>query len=247
MMKYIYSLMWLAFVFPSHGQNKSFEKANAAYQNAEYEQAIFLYDSIANSGYESAALYYNLGNAHYKLGALAPAILNYEKALHLKPNDEEVLHNLRLAEQKRVDRFDPLPPNLFKAFRFGVLLALSPNGWALLAIILLFVASFGVVLYFLSSFKRLGFILALSLSILGLFSGWMAFQHQAHLEQHPVMIIMSESAYVKSGPGEDAEDLFILHEGTKVVRVDDFENWTKIRLVDGKIGWLPKESLAAVY
>lgn len=247
MMKYFYSLLLLAFALSSKAQDKRFERANEAYQKGEFETAVHIYDSIAASGYESAALYYNLGNAQYKLGALAPAILNYEKALHLKPNDEEVKHNLKLAEQKRVDRFEELPPNLFKALRFGVLLAFSPTHWAIIAIALLFIASLGVILYFFSAQRRLGFVLALSLSVLGLFSAWMAFQHQAHLEQHPGMIIMSESAYVKSGPGAGAEDLFILHAGTKVVKVDEYESWTKIRLIDGKIGWLPQESVAAIY
>lgn len=247
MMKLVYSLLFLGLGLFANAQNEAFQKANSAYQAGAYEEAIQRYDSIVNSGYESAALYYNLANAHYKLGALAPAILNYEKALHLAPKDEEILHNLKLAEQKRVDRFEALPPNLFKAFRFGILLAFSPSTWAIIAIILLFVASLGIGLYFLSSRKRLGFILALSLSVLGLFSAWMAFQHQAHLEQHPALIVMSESAYVKSGPGTEAEDLFILHAGTKVVRVDEYESWTKIRLIDGKIGWLPKGSLEAIY
>ncbi len=241
------SILLLSLSSLAFGQAALFEAGNKAYQDKEYELAISYYDSIAEQGYESAALYYNLANAHYQLGALAPAILNYEKALYLKPGDEEVKHNLKLAEQKKVDRFEELPPNLFKAFRLGVLQAFSPLQWAILALVLLFLASLGILIYFFSSRKRLGFVLGLATLALGLFSYWMSFQHQAYLEQHPALIVMSDSAYVKSGPGESAEDLFILHAGTKAEQVEEYEGWVKVRLIDGKIGWLPQGDLAAVY
>lgn len=49
---------------------------------------------------------------------------------------------------------------------------------------------------------------------------------------------MEANAYVKSAPSTQSEDLFILHEGTKVLVLESFNNWTKIKLSDGMIGWL---------
>ena len=49
---------------------------------------------------------------------------------------------------------------------------------------------------------------------------------------------MSVSAYVKSSPGENNTDLFLLHEGTRVDILDAYENWVKIRIANGSIGWL---------
>lgn len=240
------SLIWTSFTLSAQSQ-ELFQLANEAYQKGDYEEAIAIYDSILAQGQESVALYYNLGNAHYQQGALAPAILNYEKALHLKPGDEETLHNLKLAEQKRVDRFEELPPNLFKAFRLGILKAFQPDTWAVIGLVFLGLTAIGLALYFFSGIPRIGFSLGLISIVLGLFSLWMSFQHQRYLENHPAMIVMSESAYVKSGPGKGAEDLFILHAGTKVEQIEIYETWTKIKLIDGKIGWLPESNLESIY
>ncbi len=226
--------------------NVLFDQANKAYQAGDYMKAQELYDSIEKSGLESAELYYNLGNAHYQNGALAKAILNYEKALIRAPHDEDIQHNLKLAQSKRVDRFEAMPENLFKAFRMGTLRLFSPDNWARLSLAFLALAVVGLALYLFSAYGRMGFISLLGGFILSLFSLVMAFSHQQFQKEHPQMIVMSDSAYVKSGPGEDAEDLFILHAGTKVDQVDQFETWVKLRLIDGKIGWLPQEDLETI-
>ena len=101
----------------SMAQKEAFAAGNKAYQNGAYAEAIEFFEKVREGDRESAALYYNLGNAYYQEGALAKAILNYERALLLSPKDEEIQHNLRLVEKKRVDRFESMPPNLFKTFR----------------------------------------------------------------------------------------------------------------------------------
>lgn len=223
-----------------------FEQGNAAYQAGDYALAIELYDSIQNSGAENAELYYNLGNAHYQNGALALAILNYERALRLKPADEEIAHNLALAQSKRVDRLEEMPLNLFKAFRLSVLKLFSPDKWAGIGIAFLLFAALGLGLYLFSAWGRIGFVALIAGSFLGVFSIIMAYSHHHYKAEHPELIIMSDSAYVKSGPSNEAEDLFILHAGTKALQVEEFEAWTKIRLKDGKIGWLPSAQTEAI-
>lgn len=227
-------------------QEKLFQAANQAYREGNYTQAVDLYDSIQKTGFESAALYFNLGNAHYQNGALARAILNYERAKLLAPEDGEIDHNLKLAEQKRVDRFEPMPPNLFKAFRLGVIRLFKPDSWGLISIIFLGIALTGLGFYLFSSYGRLGFISLIGGILLSGFCLLMAFSHYNYQKEHPQLIVMSDSAYAKSGPGSAAEDLFILHAGTKVEKVDEFESWLKLRLIDGKIGWLPESDLERI-
>jgi len=226
--------------------NSLFELGNEKYQAGEYMEAIELYDSIQKMGFNNEALYYNLGNAHYQSGRLAWAILYYEKALLQDPHDEEIKHNLALANSKRIDRFEIMPENLFKTFRLKILRALSPDQWAMTGLILLALAIGGLSLYLFSSLGRIGFVALISGGLLSLFSITMAYSHKHYIDLHPELIIMSDAAYVKSGPGENAEDLFILHAGTKVLQVEQFESWCKIRLVDGKIGWLPRANTEAI-
>ena len=89
-----------------------FQKANQAYQNQNFQQAIELYQNILGQGYQATEIYYNLGNAFFRLNNLGQAILNYEKALKLNPNDPDIRYNLELANLRVVDRLE-LPPRFF--------------------------------------------------------------------------------------------------------------------------------------
>ena len=70
------------------------DSANKHYMEGEYRQAIQLYQQVLNKGIEAPGIYYNLGNAYYKTHQLAPAILNYERALLRNPSNEDIQYNL---------------------------------------------------------------------------------------------------------------------------------------------------------
>tara|TARA_B100000780_G_scaffold267953_1_gene225479 strand:- start:509 stop:682 length:174 start_codon:yes stop_codon:yes gene_type:complete len=57
---------------------------------------------------------------------------------------------------------------------------------------------------------------------------------------------MSPNAYIKSAPSNQSKDLFILHEGTKVLVLEKFKDWNKIKLSDGMIGWIELEYLREI-
>ena len=77
----------LGWFLPLCAQESTLKEAEEAYAKEDYTQAIELYESVLKSYGESAMVYYNLGNAYYKAGKVAPAILNYERALLLNPGD----------------------------------------------------------------------------------------------------------------------------------------------------------------
>ncbi len=85
------------------------ERGNDYYQKQQYDKAVQAYNKVLNEGYESAELYYNLGNAYYRKGNLGYAILNYERALKLSPGDDDIRHNLALANSRTIDRINTLP------------------------------------------------------------------------------------------------------------------------------------------
>jgi uncharacterized protein YgiM (DUF1202 family) len=82
-----------------------------------------------------------------------------------------------------------------------------------------------------------------SLTLLSLILAW---SHQSYLSKNQGVILLEDSSYVKSGPSENADDVFILHEGTKALRLEQFENWSKIKLPDGKLGWLLSNEIAVI-
>lgn len=90
--------------------NSSMQRGNEYYKNNQYQLAIDEYNKLVNQGYEGTSVFYNLGNAHYRLGHIGYAILYFEKALKLTPGDEDSKHNLAVAKLNIKDKVDTLPP-----------------------------------------------------------------------------------------------------------------------------------------
>ena len=124
-------LLFLLLINPAFSQEaSSFEQANVYYQNKDYIKAIELYDSSLAQGVESAALYYNLGNAHFKINNIPAAILNFERAKKLIPNDEDILFNLKIANLRIVDKIEPLPGMFYNRWWEELVRLNSSTGWS---------------------------------------------------------------------------------------------------------------------
>ena len=79
-----------------------FAEANAQYAEGNYIEAANRYEQIL-AEQPAAEVYYNLGNAYFKQGELAQAILAYERALRLQPSFDDAKHNLQYAQAQIVD------------------------------------------------------------------------------------------------------------------------------------------------
>ena len=247
-MKNLLLIMAILLGFRASAQDPEtdFEKANAAYKEEKYSEALNLYKSIRESGYESAELYYNMGNTYFKLGQTAPSILNYERAAQLAPYDEDIQQNLKIANQGVIDRFEAMPKPLVRTAYLGILQLLSPSAWAWTAIVFFGLLAIGLALYLFTASRRPGFILGFFGLVLGVISLALAFAHESYLRNHKPAIVMVPSSYVKTAPSSTAEDAFILHEGTKAEVTDYLEGWKKIRLPDGKIVWIEAADITEV-
>ncbi len=223
---------------------QTFEQANTAFRNGKFEQAIHTYENILKSGQQSPELYYNLGNAYYKTNQIAPAIYNYEKALQLKPHYTEAQNNLAFAQRMAIDIIEPLPKTLFQKLNETLIYPISPNAWAWISIVIAFFSAASIVLYYFSSAtgsKKFYFtitFITLGLFLLALSMGIKARHHANH--DRPA-IVFDKEVSVKSEPGFGNAESFKLHEGAKVQIEGQEEDWLKIRLADGKTGWLAQE------
>jgi tetratricopeptide (TPR) repeat protein len=226
-----------------------FEQANQLYLQAKYPDAVAQYEKIVQSGFESGELYFNLGNAYYKSGNIQKAILNYERARQLLPRDEDVQFNLQLANLQVVDKIDAVP-RLF-VYRWVdsmlALFSLSTMGWIVYSFFILTLAAFAFFLYArtytqkkLSMFAGLVFSTALILTMIG-------YGVQSYKESNTEFaIVMSDVANIKAAPDSKGNDLFVLHKGLRVQVLDSVNHWRKIRLADGKVGWIPEEDCESI-
>ena len=223
-----------------------FDRATTAYNGGEYQAAVDNYLEILSSGKHSAALYYNLGNAYYKLNQIAPSIYYYEKALLLDPNDAEIQNNLGYARNMTLDAINTMPATGFAKIYDSVIGILSFDQWAYLAVafILLFVILYIAFYYFrFSSRKRLSFILSIVSLFFAIMAVVFAYVEYSAFKAERFAIVFAKESSVKSEPNNGSQEAFELHEGTKVNVLDELNEWKKIRIADGTIGWMPSEDL----
>lgn len=229
--------------------NQIFEEGNRFYQSGDYENAIEAYNRIIEAGYESAALYLNLGNTYFREGKIGYAILNYERALKLSPGDEDVKHNLAFANAQTRDRPEPMPSFFIFEWWESLLALFSLSGWVYLSysVFILLLLSSGLYLagrkiiqqrY--SFFAALG--LAVILACLSIISG-VKYMRETRISSG---IIIQPAVNVKLSPDARSNDAFVIHEGLKVTIEDKVDNWLRIRLLDGKVGWLEEKELEII-
>jgi len=241
------AILFFLFSFGVIAQNNTlFQHATESYNEGEYNKAIGFYEQILDNKQHSSELYFNLGNAHYKLGEIGPSIYYYEKALLLKPNDVEIKNNLSYANNMKLDAIDEMPETVLVSFYKTVVNYLSFEQWAYLAVGMIFLFVLGYIVYYFlynATHKRISFIASVLGLVLAVISVIMAyFQYNEFQKDNPAIIFSREIA-VTSEPNDRSERLFTLHEGTKVNVVEELGNWQKVKIADGQTGWLPSEHL----
>ncbi|GLB48344.1 tetratricopeptide repeat protein [Neptunitalea lumnitzerae] len=246
MKNFVYILLLLITSLGFAQNNALFKEATDLYNSGKYEEAIQKYEAILNAGEESAALYFNLGNAHYKLSDIAPSIYYYEKALQLAPNDADIKNNRAFAQNMTVDAITPLPLTSWDKFKQNTVGALHFDAWAIIAVTLLiaFVVFISVYnLVYASWKKRLFFVLGCIMFIGSAVSVYFAELQYVKAKNSKYAIVFSAAADVNPEPNEGSNPIFTLHEGTKVKVLNDLNGWRRIALEDGKVGWLKKSAI----
>lgn len=252
MMKYLIYIFTFVITFACNinaDTNSIMQTANEYYKNNRYQLAIEEYNKLLLDGYEGTSLYYNLGNAHYRLGKIGFAILYYEKALKLSPNDEDVKHNLALSKLNLKDKVDTLPPFFIFNIWEGLLASFSVTGWTIIVYIFFILVLLASIAYFFSrnvTEQRISFFTGVGLTtilILTIILLTVKMNKEFNVKDG---IIVETSVIVKSSPDYSSKDSFQVHEGLKVRLEDNVDDWVKIRLDDGKIGWIMQKSMKII-
>lgn len=214
-----------------------------------YKEALQIWTDIYNTGYRSANLDYNIGNAYFKLNNIPSAILFYERAYLLKPADENINYNLQISRTLIVDRFQEIPELFFIKWYNFVSLFLSTNSWAKISITSFILFLLLLSLYIYSSryrHKVIGFWLGVFFIVLSLTSLAFTIRNKSLVYDSHKAIISSPMVNGKSSPDKSGNDIFVLHEGTKVTVEDEVGEWSEIRLSDGNKGWVPLNSIIII-
>ena len=170
-MKFILRIILLIFILLPVKQlsaqdtlKEKFGKAAELYSGGKYKEALDEWMSVYNSGVRSSSLDYNIANVNFKLNNIPGAILFYERALLLKPADEDLSYNLQIARTLVVDKFNEIPELFFVRWYKFISLTLPTNTWAKISIVSFVIFLMALSLYIYSkkySYKVIGFWLAL--------------------------------------------------------------------------------------
>ncbi|MBN1351305.1 tetratricopeptide repeat protein [candidate division KSB1 bacterium] len=234
-----------------------FKQANELFQQDKYPESIAAYEQIIQQRIESWEIYYNLGNAYFRSGKVAYAILNYERAKKLAPQEEDVLHNLKIANLSIVDKVAE-PPEFFVIKILndfisltGLQMNLDQVTKVMLGTYLVFMALVIVRLIIpnKTTRRRILYILLPVGIILIIFV--ISFQIQLYSASNfNEAIVIAEKVDVMGAPGNDATQVFTLHEGIKVKienRAEkDNEIWIEIRLADNNSGWVLESTVERI-
>lgn len=214
-----------------------FEKGVDAYRRGDLEQALEAWQSALEEGYESGALYYNLGNVHYRLHHTAKAILFFERAKRLLPRDRDVAANLSFARLGVVDRVETPVRLIIWKWVDSVRDFFSLRELRLLLVWLGVLAGASMIGMFVFS-RHFAPSIPTVIITLCLLCGAL-FVWRAVLDSKPYVIVAVAKVDVKSAPDEASKDVFALHEGLKVRVKANLAGWLNIELIDGRQGWIP--------
>lgn len=224
-------------------------RANNEYSKELYTNAVEHYLQIIDQGYESAELYFNLGNAYFKLDDIPSAILYYEKAKKLDPNEKDINFNLNVANTKIADKIEPVPELFFQRWWRSVYNLFGANAWAKISVIGFILFFILLAFYLLSNFlviRKVAFYAGVIIFFLTLFSFTVAYQKYHIIKNQKEAIVFTPTITVKSSPNQNSVDLFVIHEGSKVRIIEEVGGWYEIRIANGSVGWLPASSLKTI-
>lgn len=226
-----------------------FEQANQHYNEGAYTKAVKSYKEILATNQHSSELYFNLGNAYYKLNQVAESIYYYEKALQLQPEDPDVLHNIQFAQNMTLDAIETLPKTQLANFKQQLLQQISLQQWSYAIIVCIWLALLFFAIYIISRRplrKRLAFIGMLLALFVG---GGSFFGANASINQKENVrygILFSEEIQLYDEPNARSEVAFLLHQGAKVQILDSLQDWQKIRIANGAEGWVKGAAIRAL-
>lgn len=136
-------------------------EADEAYQKNQFSEAAAMYEQILQTQGESADIYYNLGNAYFKMKNTPKAVLNYERALLLSPGDADIRFNLDMARSKTVDNITPTAEVFIVTWYKSLVNLMSEKSWGYVGIFSFILLLIGVSFYIFGNrlwIKKTGFI-----------------------------------------------------------------------------------------
>lgn len=231
----------------TNAQNNEWEevffKANQAYKEARFPEAVHGYTRLIQAGHENGHIYYNLGNTFLRLNEIGEAILNYERAKRFMPRDPDLRFNLQYVHDQVQDAIPESQSFVTMAFFWLKSLSLDEALWSFIVLNCLFWTVLFIRLFLTTEWTYYLFIILLVFWVIsGVSFGLKWYQ----METDNRVVILDEEVNIRAGPDTKDTVLFKLHEGAVVHHERSEDGWLLISLPDGKRGWIKAETVERI-
>ena len=223
-----------------------FDEANSKYQAGDFKSAAGLYEKMIQDGQATPAVYYNLGNAHFRSGRKGKALIAYERALKALPRDEDLRWNVHVLKSVLPDRIEARDESL-TLFWLRLAAGTFTMDEMSLGLTVLLGLWFGVALLssFYAAFRPSGrgiqalvFLIFVGASVLFAFK-WVD-------TKDPRVVILEKEAYARNGPSERETKAFLLHEGAEAKVLDESKEWLYVILKNKNSGWIQRKTCEVI-
>lgn len=199
------------------------QQADSAYSKEDYRMAIRLYLQAIDSDGVSPEIYYNLGNAYYRINELGRSVLYYQRALNLDPSMDDARSNLEFVKTRIIDKPEDDSSFLSNLHR-NILSAFSPDAWAWIAFAMFALLIGCVAVYIFSSnvaLRKTGFFGGFVVLVLTIYAVTIAYQAATASTRTDMAVVIVPTANLRSVPGTSSDNKVIpIHEGT-VLEITD--------------------------
>lgn len=256
MKQIIISILLAMMALPLMADNANIDRANQAYKQELYNEALKLYLQEAKETGVSSALYCNIGDTYYRLKDNVHAVLYYERALVLDPSNSDARFNLEFVRGK-MQLPDDAGESWFSNWVDQTVSRLSSNTWAIVAIItfLLFLAGVAAYLFMDNVLvRKIGFFGGALVLVASILANLAAFHVYHKATSGNAAIIMPESVVLSTAPREPRdkdEEAFSLQQGTRVEIVDSIADktsgkWLQVSTAGGHKAWLNARDIEVI-
>ncbi|MEX0822722.1 MAG: hypothetical protein WD021_11290 [Rhodothermales bacterium] len=217
--------------------DRHFDEGNRLFREGDFEAAVEQYRMAIEAGYGSGSLYYNMGNAYFRMDELGQSIRYYEKAARWLPARTDVAHNLSLARGQISDSFSRVPPPIWRTALERIGQVWSPAALFTVGLLLYLGAAGALAMWIRRGrsawLRRAAYGLGLPgvcFILLGLTA--------SYDRVHTVRAVMLENrTTLLDRPNGGRTDVQV-HEGTVVKVVTQRAAWSEVQLPNGTTGWV---------
>jgi len=225
----------------------NWKRATSLYIQKQYDSAAYYYEQVAALHPHNAEVYYDLGNTYYRLNRIAPAVLNYERALRVDPGHQDAHDNLTITQARISHQIAVVDDIFFVAWWRSMTEHTMAGTWATIALVCFLVA---LVAFWARRYTAGGGKLPVQLPgimiflcVSSLVFGFAAAANSVHSRK---AVIFENDTPLMSGQQTKGKPAALLPEGTTVRIITDGGNWLEVSLPDNRTGWVQASMVTKV-